>query len=97
MTKPRAIEWLEAETGQSIDYRPEPQPRDRHISVRVTGDLASRLEALATERNQSVSQLVRDLVTDAVERRDAAVSLDTESLIGRLNADMAEVSRRLTR
>ena len=95
MAKPRAIQWLESETGQEIEYTPEEQTRDRHLSVRVTGELLVGLEALASERNQTVSQLVRDLVVDAVERRSSVADLEARALVDRLAADVEEVRRRL--
>ena len=37
MTKPKAIEWLEQETGQTIEYLPEiPRTQERHLSVRLS-------------------------------------------------------------
>ena len=95
MAKPRAIEWLESETGQEIKYTPEEQTRDRHLSVRVTGELFVGLETLASERGQTVSQLVRDLVVDAVERRSSVADLEARALVDRLAADVEEVRRRL--
>ena len=41
MAKPKAITWLEDQTGQRIDYTPDPTRPDRHLSVRLTGDLAA--------------------------------------------------------
>ncbi len=96
MAKPKAIQWLESETGQTIDYSPPVESaQDRHLSVRVTSELAAELEGLASERNLSVSQLVRDLLADAVARRQAVAGLDTQGLVDRLAADVAEVTRRL--
>ncbi len=97
MTKPKAIEWLEQETGQTIEYLPEvPHTRERHLSVRLSADLATGLGALAAERQVSVSQLVRDLLTEAVVQRQAVAALDARALGERLAADVAEVRRRLT-
>jgi len=95
MAKPIAIQWLEDETGQSIGFKPEPTPRDRHLSVRVSADPASAVEGLANERGQSISQFVRDLLEDAVSQREAVVSLHADDLLDRLAADVAEVRRRL--
>lgn len=95
-TKPRAIEWLEAETGQVVPYTPErPRPRERHLSVRVSAATLAGLEEIAAERNVTVSQLVRDLVNDLVEQRTTLATLDARDLVERLTADLAEVRRRL--
>jgi predicted transcriptional regulator len=96
MPKPTAIQWLEDQTGQHIDYAPEVPPgQDRHLSVRLTGELAAGLEELAGERKVTVSQLVRELLGEAVERREEVTSLDASALAERLAADVAEVRRRL--
>jgi hypothetical protein len=95
MAKPRAITWLEEQTGQTIDYTPEPTRPDRHLSVRLTGDLSAALDAMAAERSLTVSQLVRELLTEAVSDRHAVSSLDAKALASRLAADVAEVRRRL--
>ena len=45
MAKPKAIQWLEKETGQSIPYVAEAQVaqgRKRHFSVRVDRTMAGR-------------------------------------------------------
>jgi hypothetical protein len=51
MAKPKAIQWLEEQTGESIDFTPEPDTagRDRHLSVRVPSELADRLAADVAE------------------------------------------------
>ena len=95
MAKPAAIQWLENETGEEIDYVPEAPGQDRHLSVRLTGELAAGLDALARERNVTVSQLVRELLGEAVERRVEVAALDARALGERLAADVAEVRRRL--
>jgi predicted transcriptional regulator len=95
MTKPKAIQWLESETGQSIDYESERSTQERHLSVRLTDELSVALEAMATERGLSISHLVRELLADAVHRRRAVATLDAQGLVDRLAADAAEVSRRL--
>ena len=96
MAKPKAIQWLEEQTGQAIDYQPEgPVGADRHLSVRLGVDLGDELEAMAAERGVKLSQLVRQLLADAVRHRDAAAGLDGLALADRLAADVAEVRRRL--
>ena len=67
MAKPKAIQWLEEETGQTIDYLSEVNVgQDRDLSVRLTGELATGLDAMAAERGLTVSHLVRALLADAV-------------------------------
>ena len=96
MGKPKAIQWLEEETGQSIDYVPEVNAgQDRHLSVRLAGELATGLDAMAAERGLTVSHLVRELLAEAVGQRAAVAKLDGRALAERLAADVAEVRRRL--
>ncbi len=95
MPKPKSIAWLEEQTGQHIAYTPESARPERHLSVRVGGDLSAALDAMADERGLTVSQLVRELLTEAVSERDAVASLDAKALASRLAADVAEVRRRL--
>ena len=94
--KPTAIQWLEEQTGQTIDYTPEvPTGQDRHLSVRLTSELGAGLDAMAAERGLTVSHLVRELLTEAVGQRAAVAKLDGHALAERLAADVAEVRRRL--
>jgi predicted HicB family RNase H-like nuclease len=98
MAKPKAIQWLEKETGQSIPYvsdEQESEGRERHLSVRVDRTMAVALDAMAAERSVTVSQLVRELLAQAVTERQTTAGLDAHALIDRLAADVAEVRRRL--
>ena len=96
MAKPKAIQWLEEQTGQSIEYTAEfPAGQDRHLSVRLTGELAAGLDAMAAERGLTVSHLVRELLAEAVTQRASVARLDSRALADRLAADVAEVRRRL--
>jgi Ribbon-helix-helix protein, copG family len=95
MAKPRAIEWLESQTDQSIDFEPEAAAQERHLSVRISHELADALALIAAERQQTTSHLVRDLLADAVARRRDTTRVDSRELIDRLAADVAEVRRRL--
>jgi predicted transcriptional regulator len=97
MAKPKAIAWLEEQTGQTIEYASEPASTsgERHLSVRLSDDLAAGLDDLAQERKLTVSQLVRQILADAVAQRLAVASLDAQALAERLAADVAEVRRRL--
>jgi hypothetical protein len=96
MAKPKAIQWLEGQTGETIAYAPEVQVgQDRHLSVRVAGELASGLEAMAAERGLTLSHLVRALLAEAVTQRATVAKLDGLALADRLAADVAEVRRRL--
>jgi hypothetical protein len=94
--KPKALRWLEEQTGQHIDYTVTPPVgNDRHLSVRLSRDLAAGLERIASERGLQVSQLVRELLFEVVAERDSVASLDDRTLADRLAADVAEVRRRL--
>lgn len=97
MARPKAIEWLENQTGASIPYSqdPEPERRERHLSVRVDQSLAHALDEMAVERHTTVSQVVRELIADAVAERRSTAGLDAQALVDRLTADVAEVRRRL--
>jgi hypothetical protein len=96
MAKPKAIQWLEEQTGRHIDYAPEERTsRERHLSVRVTTEMLAVLEQMAAERSITVSQVVRELVASAVADREAVSALDARKLVERLAADVAEVRRRL--
>lgn len=100
MAKPKAIQWLEEKTGQSIPYSTEEQvseARERHLSVRVDRAMAVALDAMAVERGMTVSQLVRELLAQAVAERQSTAGLDAQALVDRLAADVAEVRRRLAR
>lgn len=97
MAKPKAIQWLEEQTGETIAYAPEViVSQDRHLSVRLAGDLAAGLDAMAAERGLTLSHLVRELLADAVAQRATVAKLDGRELADRLAADVAEVRRRLT-
>lgn len=71
------------------------QLQERHLSVRLTSDLAAALDALASERGLTVSQLVRELLNEAVRQRASVATMDGRALADRLAADVAEVQRRL--
>jgi hypothetical protein len=98
MAKPKATQWLEEQRGQSIPYATQEQGsegRERHLSVRVDRTMAVALDAMAAERSVTVSQLVRELLAQAVAGRESTVGLDAQALVDRLTADVAEVRRRL--
>jgi predicted DNA-binding ribbon-helix-helix protein len=98
MAKPKAIRWLEEQTGQSIPYATEDQAsdaREHHLSVRVDRTMAGALDSMANERGVTVSQLVRELLAHAVMERRGTGGLDAQALVDRLAADVAEVRRRL--
>jgi predicted transcriptional regulator len=95
MPKPKAIQWLEKQTRENIDYTPASPGQDRHLSVRLTSELAAGLDTLAAERGVTVSRLVRELLTDIVTQRSSVATLDGRALADRLAADVAEVRRRL--
>ena len=96
MAKPKAIQWLEDQTGETIPFASETAvSQDRHLSVRLTGELAAGLDAMATERGLTLSHLVRELLAEAVAQRATVATLDGRALADRLAADVAEVRRRL--
>lgn len=98
MAKPKPIQWLETQTGESIPYaseEPTSEGRERHLSVRVDRTMAAALDAMAAERGVTISQMVRELLSQAVLERQGIGGLDTQALVNRLAADVAEVRRRL--
>src|SRR3954452_7010193 len=98
MAKPKVIQWLEEQTGQSTPYASEEQAseaRERHLSVRVDRTMAVALDAMAAERGVTVSQLVRELLALAVTERQSTSGMDAQALVDRLAADVAEVRRSL--
>ncbi|MEQ1703239.1 MAG: ribbon-helix-helix protein, CopG family, partial [Ilumatobacteraceae bacterium] len=75
-SKPAPIRWLEQQTGQEIDYTSSPAVRDRHLSVRLTGEMAASVDALAVRRGVAVSQFVRELLEAEVARARSLAELD---------------------
>lgn len=94
-SKPAPIRWLEQQTGQEIDYIPSVVVRDRHLSVRLTGEMAASIDALAAQRGVAVSQYVREVLESEVARARSLAALDERALVGRLEQDVAELRRRL--
>ena len=70
MSKPRGIEWLEHETGQKLGRQALSGAEGRHLSLRVPAELLGRLEELAAQRNETISQTARRLLADGVDRID---------------------------
>lgn len=68
MSKPRAIQWLEEQTGETLDPPGSTVPEGRHLSVRLSGDLVSQLEDYAAARGESISQVARRLIADGLDR-----------------------------
>jgi predicted transcriptional regulator len=95
--KPKGMVWLEQQTGETLDVSGlQPiENKDRHLSVRLTDELGSAVDALARERRATPSQLVRELLEEAITARRTAAALDAHALVHRLEADVAEVRRRL--
>lgn len=93
---PAGIEWLEQTTGQQLNRRDaSSSPQDRHLSVRLPAELSAGLDSIAAELDMTASQVVRDLLADAITRRQQIAALDASELVDRLAADVAEVRRRL--
>ena len=81
-SKPRLIEWLETETGQSLDPPTPKAPlpgNDRHVSVRLPSELYARVETAGRVRGETVSQAMRRMVCESLDRIDHpdAAALDT--------------------
>lgn len=95
MAKPEAIEWLENQTGQKIDYQagPETHEADRHLSVRLPSSLFVELERVAQRNGLSVSKLVRELIVGATNSNEPG---PTEVLVRRIESDARELRRRIT-
>jgi hypothetical protein len=94
--KPRALAWLESETGQTIPYEPSKTTgNDRHLSVRLPAPDADRLEQMAADRGMNLSQLVRAILASALADHGELADLAGPDLAARLAADLAEVQRRL--
>ncbi len=68
MSKPRGVRWLEQETCQHLDREAVSGDEGRHLSLRIPNWLSAQLDALAAERNESVSQTARRLLNDAIAR-----------------------------
>ncbi len=68
MTKSRGIEWLESETGQSLERVPLSGDDGRHLSLRIPVVLFDQLERLAAQRDETVSQVARRLLGEGVAR-----------------------------
>jgi predicted HicB family RNase H-like nuclease len=67
MSKIRTTQWLEEQTGQSLD--PLPNEAMRHLSMRLPVELHQRLETLAAGQGESVSQVARRLLERGIEDR----------------------------
>lgn len=78
MSKPRGILWLEEQTGQTLDVPKHmpPAPKGRHVSLRVSDELYTQLEAAAAMNSESVSQTARRVLADGLATRT-----DTETAI----------------
>jgi len=70
MSKPRGVEWLERETGEKLERQALSGDEGRHLSLRVPGELFGRLEQLAAQRNETISQTARRLLADGLGRID---------------------------
>jgi predicted DNA-binding protein len=68
MTKNRTTQWLETQTGQSLNTAINPDAM-RHLSMRLPVELYERLETLAASQGESVSQTARRLLEHGIEAR----------------------------
>ena len=79
MTKPRGILWLEEQTGQTLELPKNmpPEPKGRHVSIRVSDTLYAELEAAAAASSESVSQTARRILADGLtERSGTEIAID---------------------
>jgi predicted DNA-binding protein len=65
MTKNRTVKWLESQTSESL-FSAESNDESRHLSLRIPVSLYERLEALAAQNSESVSQAARRLLDRGV-------------------------------
>ena len=94
--KPRALTWLEEQTGEEISYEPsKPADTTRHLSVRLPVEDALRLEQIAVRRSITFSQTARTILASALDEHAELADLAGPDLAARLAADVAEVQRRL--
>jgi predicted DNA binding CopG/RHH family protein len=71
--KPRALVWLEQQTGADIPHgATETTGKDRHLSVRMPAEDAERLGKMAAERGMTLSQLVRSVLVAALAEHSRA-------------------------
>ena len=66
MSKSRTTQWLEEQTGQSLDPLPNSEAM-RHLSLRLPLDLHKQLETLAANNGESISQVARRLLERGIE------------------------------
>lgn len=77
MSKPRGVEWLEGATRQKLERVAVSGDGGRHLSLRISNDLFEQLDAIAAERDESVSQTARRLLAEGVAR---TVNPDREAI-----------------
>jgi predicted DNA-binding protein len=75
--KTRLVTWLEAETGKPLTT--PATSNDRQVSIRVPVELYERIDAIARDCGETVSQTMRKLVAESIDRIDHpdAVAIDT--------------------
>jgi len=96
MNKPKAIQWLERETGEEIEYPINTgRGKSRHLSIRLEVDLLEKLNKVSRSRGETPSQTVRMLIEHAVREQESVAGLDDAALAVQLNLAVSEVTRRL--
>jgi plasmid stability protein len=87
MSRPQLIEWLEHETGQTLDPPDASAPKSRHVSIRVPDELFRQLEIVAARRGETVSQAARRLLLAGLvspsEPRDAIEAAINSLIVAR--------------
>ena len=92
MSKAQGIAWLEATTGEELVRQPLSGEGGRHLSLRIPNSLFERLEAIAIDRGETVSQTARRLLTDGIDRSTNPDCASIDTVI----AALQELRRTLT-
>lgn len=98
MTKPKALEWLDEQTGEDTEWPFPIRPADDgQYAILVPDDVAVKLMQVAAAREQTIAVTIRSLIEHAVPEPEPPATLDNDKLISQLSATVAEVKRRLAR
>lgn len=88
MTKPRTVEWLEEQIGESFDdvERPEYEPSERTVTFHVPDELYDRLMARAHADGCSLAAVIRRLCEAGLDDAGAADPASIDRAIAALEA-----------
>ena len=92
-----AMAWLEELNGGTLPPMPEhirerwaaedaAEAEARHLSLRVPRDLYARLEQLANQRSETVSQVARTLIAEGLDHRRSPDHAALDSAIAALQS-----------